>query len=296
MHSTDRHSLVRCGRINLIFVISLILMTDGLVAKEWSTSDIEHRKSHSGLIQDWQGITQNLAGQNLDDQIQGVNYFFNRRVRYATDIETWGMSDYWATPLETLSQAQGDCEDFAIAKFFTLLKLGIPEDQLRLIYTVVAYADQNIPKPRAHLVVTVYPQHHAPPMILDNLTDEILPIASRNDLRPLFSFNRRGLWQGSGDLASPSRYRKWSQLVTRTKAEHFLTSGPSRRHQRRPSNIPKFHGISWSAITVRRPQIERYPTPAQPDHRFQGKVQAWCNRQPQKGYSTNLHTCLKRRR
>ena len=40
--------------------------------------------------------------------------------------------DYWATPIEFMGTGAGDCEDYAIAKYFSLINLGIPEDKLRI--------------------------------------------------------------------------------------------------------------------------------------------------------------------
>jgi predicted transglutaminase-like cysteine proteinase len=38
------------------------------------------------------------------EQLQRVNEFFNRRIRFAEDPVVWGQPDYWATPLETLAR------------------------------------------------------------------------------------------------------------------------------------------------------------------------------------------------
>lgn len=35
-------------------------------------------------------------------------------VDYASDYEVWGISNYWATPYETLQKKSGDCEDISI--------------------------------------------------------------------------------------------------------------------------------------------------------------------------------------
>ena len=55
-------------------------------------------------------------------------------MRFIDDIIHWNKVDYWATPIEFLASHGGDCEDFAIAKYFTLIQLGIPEEQLTLTY------------------------------------------------------------------------------------------------------------------------------------------------------------------
>lgn len=66
------------------------------------------------------------ASRNLEDgkKITQVNDFFNKHIRYTDDVTLWQKTDYWATPLETLGVRAGDCEDFTIAKYLSLLELG----------------------------------------------------------------------------------------------------------------------------------------------------------------------------
>ncbi|HDO1079359.1 TPA: transglutaminase-like cysteine peptidase, partial [Aeromonas salmonicida] len=73
------------------------------------------------------------AGLNERQKLEKVNQFFNR-MRFLDDIKLWRKKDYWATPLEFLGAAGGDCEDFSISKYFTLLELGIPDEKMRMVY------------------------------------------------------------------------------------------------------------------------------------------------------------------
>lgn len=59
------------------------------------------------------------------DKLKTINDYVNKNIRYTTDIQAWGQIDYWATPLETFNNSNGDCEDFAIAKYYALKKSGI---------------------------------------------------------------------------------------------------------------------------------------------------------------------------
>ncbi|UVJ46535.1 transglutaminase-like cysteine peptidase [Pseudomonas sp. LS1212] len=77
--------------------------------------------------------------------------------------DVWEQTDYWASPLETLEQGAGDCEDFALAKYFTLQLLGISESNLRLVYTTLASTKQ------AHMVLGFWSDTGAEPVLLDNL-------------------------------------------------------------------------------------------------------------------------------
>ncbi len=149
-----------------------------------------------------------------------INDFFNQRIAFRDDSETWGRIDYWASPLETLERGQGDCEDYAIAKYFSLTAAGVAETRLRLVY-VRALLDG---RPQAHMVLAYYPALDAEPLILDNLRPAVLPASSRPDLAPVFSFNGEGLWQGVGSatVGNPlARLSQWREVLARIRAEGF---------------------------------------------------------------------------
>lgn len=159
-----------------------------------------------------------------DAKLIAVNQFFNQRIRFRDDVEVWGQADFWASPLELLSKGEGDCEDFAIAKYFSLLALGMPTSQLRLVYVRARLAG---PPPRvlAHMVLAHYATPGADPSILDNLVSEVLPAARRSDLTPVFSFNSEGLWHGVGlqPAGDPMlRLSRWRETVAKARAEGFL--------------------------------------------------------------------------
>lgn len=159
-----------------------------------------------------------LSGQDDETKLKTINTFFNRQILYRDDRETWGVVDYWASPLETLGKGQGDCEDYAIGKYFSLIAAGIPSVKMRMVY-VRAQVGGGI---QAHMVLAFYPEPNAEPMILDNLVTEIRPASRRPDLVPVFSFNAEGLWQGvSGSSAGdPSaRLSRWRDVFAKAKAE-----------------------------------------------------------------------------
>ncbi|MDO9400407.1 MAG: transglutaminase-like cysteine peptidase [Polaromonas sp.] len=175
-------------------------------------------------LRDWQRLLQESADQPAPAKLQQVNDFFNRRIRFGEDQEIWGQSDYWATPMETLGRGAGDCEDFTIAKYFTLLLLGIPEEKLRLIYVQARLGGANSSITQAHMVLAFYPTPEAEPLILDNLINDLQPASRRPDLQPVFSFNRQGLWQGASGArgaGGPSSLSRWEQLLKRARAEGF---------------------------------------------------------------------------
>lgn len=171
-------------------------------------------------IQDWRVFIHSLAGQPEPELLRRVNEFVNRRVRFADDTEIWSQPDYWATPIETLGHGTGDCEDFTIAKYFSLRELGVSHDKLRLIY-VKAYAGGAGSKViQAHMVLGYYATPDAEPLVLDNLVSEIRPAGQRSDLAPVFSFNAEGVY-AAGKVASVERLTRWRNLLTRMQAEGY---------------------------------------------------------------------------
>ena len=81
-------------------------------------------------IKNWLSFIDESADKSEWQKIHLVNDFFNKHNKYKTDEELWHQKDYWATPLESLGVGMGDCEDYVIAKYFTLIALGVPEDKI----------------------------------------------------------------------------------------------------------------------------------------------------------------------
>ncbi len=135
----------------------------------------------------------------------------------------WGQEDYWATPLEALGKGEGDCEDYAIAKYVTLKQLGVPGEQLRMIYVRARIGRSSITQ--AHMVLGWYETPSAQPLVLDNLVPSITPAEYRTDLDPLFSFNSQGLWAGgsSQSRADPlARLSRWRRVIDRMRDQGFI--------------------------------------------------------------------------
>lgn len=178
-------------------------------------------------LRDWQRASAEATAMNaMDDKLRRVNEFFNRRIRFADDREIWGQVDYWATPMETLAKGQGDCEDFTIGKYFTLLAAGVPDEQLRLVYVKARIGGPDSSIQQAHMVLAYYAAPDAEPMVLDNLITEIRPASRRPDLTPVFSFNSQGIWAGATGGTAPSaggigRLSRWQDLLQRARREGF---------------------------------------------------------------------------
>tara|TARA_R110002167_G_scaffold70559_2_gene199168 strand:- start:2622 stop:3287 length:666 start_codon:yes stop_codon:yes gene_type:complete len=165
----------------------------------------------------WNDLLQELEGQDIQQQLSRVNNFFNRQ-KFVDDIEHWNKEDYWATPIEFIASGGGDCEDFSIAKYFSMRALGVPAIKLRLMY--VKALDYNM----AHMVLAYYEEPNVIPLVLDNLNKNILPANKRDDLQPVYSFNGEGLWaakeQGRGkQLQDGGNNSLWKDLTNRMNME-----------------------------------------------------------------------------
>lgn len=170
-----------------------------------------------------QGVLQASTDLDDDGRLAAVNQFFNRRIASREDSELWGQVDYWASPMEMLEKGAGDCEDFAIAKYFSLVALGTPVQKLRLVY-VRAQIGGAGGIVQAHMVLAYYPAPNAEPLILDNLVTDVRPASRRPDLAPVFSFNSEGLWQGVGPQAAGdpvARLSRWREILAKVRAEGF---------------------------------------------------------------------------
>ena len=171
----------------------------------------------------WLNLLDNSTGDDERAQLERVNHFINRSVSFVSDQQAWGADDYWATPAQTLRLGQGDCEDFAIAKYFSLVRMGVPSEKLRL--TFVKALKQN----QAHMVLAYYPSGSEQPLILDNLDPRIRPASERGDLLPVYSFNNHGVFLAkSPQHASqpPQFLARWNELSERALADGSAAPSP----------------------------------------------------------------------
>lgn len=174
----------------------------------------QHYGERAGLrAKAWFKMVNESQQASEKQKLEKVNTFFNL-FNFVDDKVLWGDSNYWATPMEFIGVSAGDCEDFSIAKYFTLLQAGVPEDKLRI--TMVKATSVN----QYHMVLAYYETPSSIPLVLDNLDKQIKPATQRGDLIPVYSFNGKQLWlnkeKGRGVLAgSSSRLEKWNDLKNR---------------------------------------------------------------------------------
>ncbi|CUB04187.1 Predicted transglutaminase-like cysteine proteinase [Marinomonas fungiae] len=144
-------------------------------------------------------------------KINLVNDFFSK-VTYTEDKQVWGVNDFWSTPAELLAKDKGDAEDFAIAKYFTLIAMGVDEKKLYFSYVTATRIK------RSHMVLTYFRTPTSEPLVLDSLTDRVLKASVRSDLIPIYSFNAKDLrdsTQASSKQGFESSMHLWGQMINR---------------------------------------------------------------------------------
>ena len=207
----------------LAFIFSLLASAQLDQHKMQQVMQTRYGSDGTALLGAWNRMLDSASNSSAEEKLLQVNQFFNRNVRYTEDNILWKKSDYWATPVEIMGMRAGDCEDYTIAKYFSLLQLGIATEQLRLIYVKAQIGGPQSKLFQAHMVLGYYPTPDAIPLILDSLINTIEPANKRPDLRPVFSFNSEGLWVGNQSTqADPTaRLSRWRDLLARVNAEGF---------------------------------------------------------------------------
>lgn len=174
----------------------------------------------------WEEMAGILSTASESERLQQVNLFFNKRIQRGKDRDVWKREEYWASPAETLGKGRGDSVDIAIAKYFTLGALGIPPEQLRLVY-VKQRGPRAYQADPVQMVLAYYPSPSGEPLLLDDGVS-IMKAWQRKDLKPVFSFNSQDVWgdttgefAGSGSGSGSGSLPVWQQTLKRARSEGF---------------------------------------------------------------------------
>jgi predicted transglutaminase-like cysteine proteinase len=135
-------------------------------------------------LREWKSFLDSLRGSSRLAQIETVNHYLNKR-RYILDPRNYGVPDYWASPHQFLSR-DGDCEDYAIAKYFSLRSLGIKAENMR----IVVLQDLNLQT--AHAILVVYLDGRA--LVLDNQVSTVVEARAILHYRAIYSINEQHWW------------------------------------------------------------------------------------------------------
>lgn len=174
----------------------------------------EYGADAARVLERWRTRLHELQGVSEEKKLAGINQFINDALPFVSDEKHWRQVDYWATPFESLVSRGGDCEDYVIAKYYSLRQLGVDTEKLRITYVKAIRLNQ------AHMVLTYFPTPDAVPLVLDNLVGEIVPASERWDLSPVYSFNGDGMWlermKGQGiRMGNPNKLDLWTDLRIR---------------------------------------------------------------------------------
>jgi len=136
-------------------------------------------------------------------KLNTVNTWVNK-LKYDSDMDIYGVGDYWATLYEFVGKDKGDCEDYTIAKYYILKELGIDADKMK--FTYVIYRDQRGALV-AHMVLAYLkvpnPKSKNDILILGNNNRLVLPASQRPDLIKVIKMI-------NGDTGPKSK--KWKKL------------------------------------------------------------------------------------
>jgi predicted transglutaminase-like cysteine proteinase len=167
-----------------------------------------------GYVQFCQRLPEECAGGSRDEsrheltptrllELDRINRLINREIAPATDLELYGVEEYWTYPD---ARKKGDCEDYVLLKRRLLLEQGWPA--AALLITVVRDERRD-----GHAILTVRTAQGD--FVLDNKSDEIKP------------------WHRSGyDFVMRQSYlnpRVWMSLEQNQPASQVAVSAPRTR-------------------------------------------------------------------
>ena len=164
-------------------------------------------------------IKKKVKDFTLIRKLSHINTFYNK-ILPVNDLEKYNADDYWATPKEFLIQGRGDCEDYALAKYFTLLELGIKKNTLFL--SVVKVKNEA----NYHMVLLFIKDKNSMPLVLDNLSSKVLPFNKRKKLIPKFIFNEKEAYLLKNKIINKKvrinwgKEDKWKNILKRVYINH----------------------------------------------------------------------------
>lgn len=133
-------------------------------------------------LEKYEEVKNKARNLDINKKLTQINLFINGSLA-EFDNASMRIDDYWMTPKEFFIKGHGDCEDYVIAKYFTLLELGVKKENL---YPAIVKVEGSA---SLHLVLLYVEDKNKSPLVLDNLSFKILPFSKRTDLTPIAAFN-----------------------------------------------------------------------------------------------------------
>lgn len=208
-----------------LIIITLFLSFTSYLFSEYSTKNIsaenfekikrKYGKKAEKRVVLWDKMLEKAKGKKTVRQLKSVNDFFNQ-IKYVSDQKVWKKEDYWASPFEFMGVGAGDCEDFAIAKYFALRALGVSDKKLKITYVKLQQKGKSV----AHMVLNYYHKPTSTPIILDSANKSLKLATKRKDLKPIYSFNASGLWEAKNKTKGlkskgKNKLKKWQSMMSR---------------------------------------------------------------------------------
>lgn len=153
-------------------IVLLVWLTASAEAASWTMpldTEINPPEGHQAFCQTYPKMCRERDPQprlikyegELWWQLVDINAWFNNHIKPVSDLEHYGVEEYWSFPDDQL----GDCEDYVLAKYRYMVAKGVSESLLLLTRV---YDEHN----EGHLVLTV--RTTAGDFIFDNKTDVVL--------------------------------------------------------------------------------------------------------------------------
>ncbi|NQY23985.1 MAG: transglutaminase-like cysteine peptidase [Campylobacteraceae bacterium] len=208
-------------------ILSLILLFNVLEANRLSFTkkDVEtikhlpQKKAALKRILMYNELKEKIKDYSTIRKLSHINAFYNK-IMPVLDQTQYKIGDHWATRKEFLIQGKGDCEDYVIAKYFSLIELGIPKKKLYLSVVKVKGAKTD------HMVLLYLQHKKAIPLVMDNLSFKVVPLTIRKKLSPKFAFNESASYLLSNESFGKKvrinwkGNNKWEELLTRVYDKH----------------------------------------------------------------------------
>lgn len=201
-------------------IFLLLLLTSLLFSKTYPNFTQEELRNiqrdsliSKNRIEDYQKTIDFHKDFLKDEQLIRINLYLNRLLPQYDDVIK-NRLDNWATPKEFLTIGYGDCEDYVIIKYYSLIKLGFDENKLFLTIVKENFRGGN------HMVLTYFESKNQAPLVLDNLSFKILNLKRRTDIKADIFINSTGVYKIGKDfklIKIAKKYKEFEELKTKVK-------------------------------------------------------------------------------
>lgn len=184
----------------LLFIFSNLMCEEFYLNPDFEKKIQKNSRAYYTL-KDYVRFLNEISALNQTQKILKVNSYINQIVPMY-DADNYNHEEHWASTYEFLSKGGGDCEDYVIAKRYTLELLEIPSKDM--FFTVVKEKFFG----GDHMVLSLHVNKTKQPIVLDNLSTNVMEIKKRVDLEPIFFFNEFGFYK----LSKYTQFKKIEKI------------------------------------------------------------------------------------